>query len=234
MPEKQTSGRNTSDQSNTIGIRLKAEIAKTGISSAELARRSGVLTSFIYDVLRGKSTNPSILKLAMVADCLGVSLTYLIGSELENNPAITRNRNEEKYIPIPHIKLNSSKNIKKGFVSFKGEDEPYLFNAGWIRDNFNVDAASLRIFTIIGDSMEPTICNNDIVLIDTNQTIPSPSGIFIIFDGLGLTAKRLEYVFENDSRNIRIISDNKCYSTYDSSLSDVIIVGRVAWFSRAI
>ena len=222
---------------NTIGYKLKSEMIKSGISAAELARRSGVLTSFIYDILNGKSSNPSIIKLAHVAESLGVSLPYLVHSELGNPITNKRgrdiDRDEAIYISIPHIKLNSSKNIKKGIVSFKEEDEPYRFNARWLHDRFDGKTTSLRILTINGDSMEPTICHNDIVIIDTNQKVPSPPSIFIIFDGLGLSAKRLEYVFANDYQRIRVISDNPRYSTYERLVSDVTVVGRVVWFSRA-
>lgn len=238
VPEKTTFKKNTPGYSNTIGFKLKAEMTKTGISAAELARRSGVLTSFIYDILNGKSSNPSIIKLAHVAEALGVSLHYLVHGELEKNPTNNRrsdiDRNEAIYISIPHIKLSSSTNTKKGIVSFKEEDDPYRFNARWLFDRFDGRTTSLRILTINGDSMEPAICHNDIVMIDMSQKTPSPPGIFVIFDGFGLSAKRLEYVFENEPEHIRIISDNQYYSTYERLASDMLVVGRVVWFSRSI
>lgn len=240
MSEKTTYKKNAPGPSNTIGFKLKEEMTKSGISAAELARRSSVLTSFIYDILNGKSSNPSIIKLAHVAEALGVSLTYLVHSELEKSPANNKKRSsdidsdESIYISIPHIKLSSSKNTKKGIISFKEEDDPYRFNARWILDRFDGKTNSLRILTINGDSMEPAICNNDIVMIDISQKSPSPPGIFIIFDGFGLSAKRLEYVFENEPERIRIISDNQHYSTYERLASDITVVGRVVWFSRGI
>jgi hypothetical protein len=39
---------------NPIGHRLKLEMQKQGVTSAQLAKRADVKTSFIYDVLSGK------------------------------------------------------------------------------------------------------------------------------------------------------------------------------------
>lgn len=233
MPKKTIYKNDASGYDNIIGMRLKTEMKKNGISAAELARRSGVLTSFIYDIISGKSSNPSIIKLARVADSLNLNLLYLVHGELENNPA-AREQKEEKYISIPYIRLNNSKNTNKNIISFKEDEEPYRFNAQWLHKHFNANINSLRMFTINGDSMQPAICHNDVVMLDISQKSPSPAGIFIVFDGMGISAKRLEYVFVNDSQNIRVISDNPRYSTYERLASDVSVVGRVVWFSREI
>jgi transcriptional regulator with XRE-family HTH domain len=66
------------DASNPIGVRLRARMHQCGFSSTELARRAEVKTSFIYDVLSGKSANPSPLKLARLAQAMGVSLSALV------------------------------------------------------------------------------------------------------------------------------------------------------------
>src|ERR1700722_8204055 len=61
--------------------RLKIEMKKRGIASTGLAKLADVKTSFLYDVISGKSANPSTVKLARVAQSLGVSLAYLVGGE---------------------------------------------------------------------------------------------------------------------------------------------------------
>lgn len=232
VPDKTIYIKNSSGRPNTIGIKLKAEMKKNGLSAAELARRSGVLTSFIYDIISGKSSNPSIIKLAKVADALGIDLPYLVNSDLKHGSiaGIT----EEKYVLIPQIKLNISKNTTKNIISFKETGEPYLFRSQWLNEHFNAGPNSLRMFAINCDSMEPSICYNDIVMIDTSQKSPSQSGIFILFDGQRIIAKRLEYVFSKDSQRIRIISDNTRYSTYEHHASEVVVVGKVVWLSREI
>jgi phage repressor protein C with HTH and peptisase S24 domain len=85
----------------------------------------------------------------------------------------------------------------------------------------------LRIITIYGDSMAPTFMPGTRVMVDTEDRKPSPPGIFVVFDGLGLVVKRIEHLLHSDPPTIRLASDNERYSTYDRPLNDVKIQGRV-------
>ena len=53
----------------------------------------------------------------------------------------------------------------------------------------------------------------------------------MLFDGLGLVAKRLENVANSDPPTMRIISDNPVYAPYERSAEEVNIVGRIRWFA---
>jgi transcriptional regulator with XRE-family HTH domain len=242
MSDKITYKHNPTGHSNPIGTRLKLEMRKLELTSAELARRANVLTSFIYDIISGKSSNPSIVKLARVADAMGINLAYLVHGGVhngvhagaENSKPITNGAARENYIAIPRIILSNHTDAGKNILSYKEDNEPCYFDRKLILSYPDVEAANLRMLTISGDSMEPTICNQDVVVIDTGNRSPSPPSIFVLFDGFGLSAKRLEYVFESKNPCVRIISDNQRYSTYELPMSDVTIIGRIVWFSRAI
>ena len=52
--------------------------------------------------------------------------------------------------------------------------------------------ADLRMITIDDDSMEPLLSSGGRILIDVRQRIPVPPGIFLIWDKMGLVAKRIE------------------------------------------
>lgn len=56
----------------------------------------------------------------------------------------------------------------------------------------------------------------------------------MLFDGIGLVAKRLEHVPNSDPPSVRIISSNKEYEAYVRTIEETNIVGRVVWFSREI
>ena len=213
---------------NAIGPRLKAEMVKRGVTSIDLAKRADVKTSFIYDIISGKSANPSTVKLARVADALGINLSLLAsGGDTASAPY----PHHDEYAIVPRIMVDVS--VGKGeVISTEQEAESYYFRKSWIKDRLGANTEDLRMLYIRGDNMEPTLCHNDIVLIDTTKKKPSPPGMFILFDGHGLTAKRLEYV--NDSPVLRIISDNPHYSTYERSLDDTLIIGRIVWFAREV
>lgn len=85
----------------------------------------------------------------------------------------------------------------------------------------------LKIITVVGDSMEPTFRPYERIMVDTSDTIPSPPGIFAVYDGLGLVVKRVEHIAHSDPPRVRISSDNAHYAPYERILGEAYIQGRV-------
>jgi len=92
----------------------------------------------------------------------------------------------------------------------------------------------LHIITIDGDSMEPLLSTGDRILIDTSQRVPVPPGIFVIWDGMGLVAKRVEHVPNSEPPKVVIKSVNPEYQTYERDAEEVNIIGRVIWAARRL
>src|ERR1700690_1755259 len=92
-------------KNNLIGQRLKYEMKKRGVTSTELAKRADVKTSFIYDVISGKSANPSTVRLARVAEALGANLADLAGSANNQNH---KSPGGDDYVVIPRIMVDAS------------------------------------------------------------------------------------------------------------------------------
>ena len=95
-------------------------------------------------------------------------------------------------------------------------------------------ANGLRLISISGDSMAPTLEHGDMVMIDTNRTVPSPPGIFILDDGVGLVAKRVDAIPNTRPQMLRLSSANPAYSNYQRRIDEVRILGRVVWFARSL
>lgn len=96
-----------------------------------------------------------------------------------------------------------------------------------MRSYTSTPAEQIKIATVVGDSMEPTLLPGTKVMIDTRDVRPSPPGVFFVWDGLGLVAKRVELVQGSDPRRVRLTSDNERYAPYEVSLDDAQIQGRV-------
>lgn len=201
-----------------IRNRLRQELEKRNLSAVELARSAGVKTSFIYDILNGKSTNPSTVKLAQVADTLGINLAWLAGSATHEHAAHGHPPATADFIAIPHVA--------------GGEAAPVHFSRPWLRETLRVRPENLRMATLSGDGMAPTILNGDTVLIDTTSLTPTPGGIYVLTDGAALVAKRLEYAGGEKSARLRVISDNPRYGAYEQAASETRIVGRIVWLAR--
>jgi hypothetical protein len=110
-------------------------------------------------------------------------------------------------------------------------DEPELggwsFPELWLRTELRASVSELRIITIDGDSMEGVLRSGDKVIVHVGRTEPSPPGVFILFDGIGLVAKRLEYIEGSDPPTVRISSSNPSYPPYERTVEEVTVIGRV-------
>lgn len=85
----------------------------------------------------------------------------------------------------------------------------------------------LRIITATGDSMEPGIPPGTRVLVDTADKKPSPPGVFVVDDGVGIVIKRVQIIPGSDPPAIRLSSDNPQYAPYERTLDEAAILGRV-------
>ena len=67
--------------------------------------------------------------------------------------------------------------------------------------------------------------------INCSQTHPSPSGIFILDNGVGLVAKRIEIIPSTTPQMLRISLENLAFSSYQGRIDEVHIIGRVVCFA---
>ena len=107
-----------------------------------------------------------------------------------------------------------------------------LFRLEWVRRVTNSPLGSLAIITVEGDSMEPTLRNEDSVLVDCLQRRPDQrEGIYVINnDGLS-QIKRVQA--HPVTKRLTIRSDNPAYDNFsDIDPSTIDIIGRVIWIGR--
>lgn len=103
----------------------------------------------------------------------------------------------------------------------------WQFPREWLLYDLRVEPANLRIITIEGDSMINTLMPGDKVVLDISKRVPSPPGLFAVWDGIGLVAKRLEHIEGSDPVTVRLISDNARYTAYERTADEIAIVGRI-------
>lgn len=233
--------------SSPIAQRLKTHMQRTGMNVAQLAKRASVKPWFIYDILHGKSANPSVVTLAQVADALNINISELLGS----SPSATSESSPAPSVEAPLHNMSGFMETGGDYVvissalveaTLSGDTiilqeetgKPYYFRRNWIRDRLHTSPADLRMLPIRGDGMNPTLCADDIILVDVSKRTPSPPGLFAIFDGAGLVIRRLEMLGNTSPPAVRVIADNPRYSTYEIAVSDLHIIGRIVWFARQL
>lgn len=134
---------------------------------------------------------------------------------------------------IPEVRVAAS--AGGGSVAdYEPLGDNWHFPSQWLRHELHARPSDLKIITIDGNSMEPVLYSGDKVLVDTSRTAPSPPGIFILHDGLGLVAKQIEHVPDSDPPRIRIRSANPDFQVYERTADEVRLIGRVIWFSRRL
>ena len=111
--------------------------------------------------------------------------------------------------------------------------DPQAMIAEWqipfdfLRSHTHAAPASLRIIRVHGDSMVPDFRPGERVLVNTDDRLPSPPGVFIVWDGFGLVIKRLEVIPYSEPATVRLISANADYAVYERPLEDVTVNDRV-------
>ncbi|WBQ12848.1 S24 family peptidase [Hyphomonadaceae bacterium BL14] len=140
----------------------------------------------------------------------------------------------EGFSPIAEIDVRASAGPGAINEGLEEASETWLLPDPLIRHEFRARAADLRMITIDGDSMEPVLSSGDRILIDTSQRIPVPPGIFVVWDGMGLVAKRVEHIAHSEPPRVIIHSVNPEYRTYERDAEEVNIVGRVIWAARRL
>ena len=138
------------------------------------------------------------------------------------------------YSAVPEIDARASAGPGAWNDEFEEAADAWLFADPLIRHEFRARPEDLRMITVDGDSMEPTLSSGDRILIDVSLKVPVPPGIFVIWDGMGLVAKRIEHVPHSEPPRVVLKSLNPEYDSYERLAEEIRVVGRAVWVSRRL
>jgi phage repressor protein C with HTH and peptisase S24 domain len=218
----------------SLADRLRARCEQLSLHAGQVAELAEVNRSFVYDIMRGRSEHPNLERLDRVAQVLKVERRWLLHGlgEVEGDPPILEDP-DQAFVAIPSVAVSASMG-GGSVVDEEPQGKPYHFQRSWIRYKLRAKPADLRIMHVEGDSMMPTLHHGDIVLVDLARRAPTPPGIFVLHDGMGLVAKRLDHIPNSEPPRVRIISDNPLYAPYEGTAEEVNIIGRIRWYAREI
>ena len=138
------------------------------------------------------------------------------------------------YSAVPAINVRASAGPGAWNDDFEEEADTWLFADPLIRHEFRARPEDLRMITVDGDSMEPVLSSGDRILIDVSLKVPVPPGIFVIWDGMGLVAKRIEHLPHSEPPRVVLKSLNPDYDSYERLAEEIQVVGRAVWVSRRL
>ena len=106
------------------------------------------------------------------------------------------------------------------------------FKTAWLKIGLGISPQGAVLISVKGDSMEPTLSNGDLVLIDTSTRKIEDNAIYVINYDDALLVKRIQRKYD---RSVMIMSDNKSYGdeAVQGNLVDQLqVIGRVVWYGR--
>jgi phage repressor protein C with HTH and peptisase S24 domain len=139
---------------------------------------------------------------------------------------------EEETEKYTRIRYFSDVNASAGGGGFNyDEDYTYLGIDKILLDSLyksnNSNPNSIIALNVIGDSMEPTLYDKEIILFDKENKDISKGGIFVVSTNAGLFVKRVAKKIDG---SVELISDNKNYNSEiikEEELSTLNLLGKV-------
>lgn len=127
--------------------------------------------------------------------------------------------------PVARLDLSYSMGPGRDLDDSYIESEAFEFDLGFLRSMTVTPPDRLRIVDGIGDSMQPTLHDRDLLFVDVNQaSLNAQDRIWAIWlFGLG-AVKRLRAI---DTEKVLVISDNPDVENQIVNRADIIIHGRV-------
>ena len=83
---------------------------------------------------------------------------------------------------------------------------------------------NIHALNVLGDSMEPTLNDGDILFMDKDSTNPNRNGVYVVSTPVGIFVKRLQ--LKSDG-TVALVSDNESYTDEIVSAEDIRVVGKV-------
>lgn len=224
------------NRGDKIAERLEALVEAKGTNPRAVSLAAGMSPTGVRDIIIRKTKNPKYTSLEKIASALGVSVSDITGEEAYNlrkqrHPYVRLLEDSATDEPIPE-KLVDVYDV--GASAGDGslvEDEEIIerlaFPPNYLTKITKTSPHHLAIISVKGDSMEPTLKDDDVVMLDLTKTSLDYDGLFVLRWGDALHVKR---VGRGNQGSVKIISDNSSiYPPIDVDRKEVTVVGKVIW-----
>jgi len=219
-----------------IGSRVKHVRGRN--NQKEFAKILGFSGSYLSEVESGK-TKPSLELLLKISQFTKCGLDWLITGEgpmfleppesmVSEDPALYEAL--EEFTFVPQVALEDGMGSGGEGIE-EGATTQYAFRRTWLQSKGNLE--DLVLFEVRGDSMDPTITDGDVVLIDHSKKPVVAGNMYALRTKNAVMVKRLQ---PTGATRIKVMSDNKLYDSYEIDLEtgDVEIIGQVIWIGREL
>lgn len=202
-----------------------------GLQAAVVSKNAGASPDFIRDLGRKGTAEPSGSVLKKIAEQLNCTVEDLTGEIPRYNEVIER----FETVSINELDVHIAKgvNSSRDVVQIIAAQEAgvvvgtHVYPAESFREAYGFQPDRIRIIPVRGISMEPELWSGQRVMVDIEDKIPSPPGIFVVWDGAGLVLKYVEVIQGSEPLMVRISSAHPAFKPYERTIPDAQINGRV-------
>jgi phage repressor protein C with HTH and peptisase S24 domain len=220
--------------------RIKVLIDLAG-SAEKLAKKAGISARVIGKYLAEES-DPSRGRLVSLARASDVSIAWLADGEgpMRRGDALISSDHSvhyvsgelgEEFVLVPRYEVAAS--AGGGSIVHSEQIVDYLsFKAEWIRNGLGLSEKDLALINVQGDSMEPTLSNNDLILIDMRTRQVQDNSVYVIQFNGALLVKRIQRKLDG---SVIVKGDNPVYEQevlQAGAQSQLNVIGRVVWCGR--
>ena len=217
----------------TFGDRIRTIRENMKLNQADFALQIGLKTPMAISAYENNQTEPDISKLITISKLGNISLDALLtGSGPAKIPPVLHEdetANDDDFVTIP--RFDDKISAGSGLIPANNIEIKIAFRKDWIHKKG--DPNRMSIIRVSGDSMEPTLMPDDLVLINHGHNHVDPQGgIYAITIDDHIMIKRIQVVYPSDK--LKIISDNRKYDSTEVAFDQVKINGKLIWFGREI
>jgi phage repressor protein C with HTH and peptisase S24 domain len=208
---------------------------ETGKSLSAIARDAGVASTTLTRPVNNADHKFSVKQatLEAVERVTGISFDgFRTGhntfpERLEVGDATPDNK---ELIPVYDVVVSAGHGA---VAEYEAQTHSLAFPPDYLKRLTSSSPGNLSIISVKGESMEPTLLDDDIVLLDASKTNLSYDGLFVLRFDDALHVKRIGRSPKRG--HITIISDNRdLYPPMEATISDVQAIGKVLWYGRKI
>ncbi|ETD89820.1 S24 family peptidase [Rhodobacter capsulatus] len=215
---------------NSFKTALDHALKATNRSLRSVATQSGVSYEQLKALMQGKAQKTNFDDGVKVVSAFGVSVEQFLGGGISSDPAAdVEPEPAGTMIDVFDVAASAGHGA---VVDGETVIERLSFPLDYLSRFTRTHPRHLKIIAVKGDSMEPTLKDDDVVMLDTTKTSLDYDGLFVLRWGDALHVKR---VGRAANGSVRIISDNKdIYPPIEMPRAEITVVGKVIWMGKKV
>lgn len=220
---------------DTYAERLTASMAAIGVSVSALANHLGISYQAVKKAVEGKTAAFSAENNFSAAELLGVDAKWLAtgqgsmsagGGPVAAGPQPIELENNPDYPAVRRVSVKAQAGITGYAVESCEELDPIVFRASWYKAK-GYRPERLMALKVAGHSMEPSLHEGDLILVNTESATPKDGVPFLVVYEGEVVVKRLV----RDAGAWWLASDHPDQRRYARKLCDdqTQIIGEVVY-----